>query len=46
MTQSGATFSFSLYTILLEVILVIYFRSETGSLEGGKLLESSEAYHH
>ena len=38
------TFDFSIYTIPLLVTQVIYFRSELGNLEGGKLPEGGEVY--
>ena len=40
------TFSFSIYAISLQVTLVVYFRPELETLEGGQLLEDGKVYYH
>jgi len=40
------TFGFSIYAISLQVTLVVYFRLELKTLEGGQLLEGGKVYYH
>ena len=39
------TFSFNIYTMLLQVALVVYFELELGTLGSGQLLEGDETCH-
>jgi len=43
--QGGITFGFILYTMLLLVTLVAYFRMGLGDLAGVKPLEGSKVYY-
>ena len=44
--QSRTIFSFSIYTISLQVTLVIYFGSELETLEGRQLPEDGKVYYY
>jgi len=39
-------FGFSIYAILLQVALVVYFRLELGTLEDEQPLEDGKMYHY